>query len=157
MKTKIFFAILLILAGSVSSCGTKEEDIDMSAIDFSNIENLWAQPLPVIQKCVQGKWKWYVSSGGLWGVDYHEDVFIDIHDDRYTITYRDGSQRSTYFTWKRCTTVGTGHKTYGMWDKERDVASWYFLSIRNDTLSAAIEPPPGSADIPSGFGFVRMK
>ena len=47
-------ALALMLAGSFSSCA-KKNDIDMSKIDFSNIENLYEQPLPVIQKCVQGK------------------------------------------------------------------------------------------------------
>ena len=63
MKRKIFkFTVsMLVLAGSFYSC---ENDIDMSKIDFSNIENLYKQPLPVIQKCVEGSWKLQYSRSG---------------------------------------------------------------------------------------------
>ena len=65
MKTKIlqFTTLVLVLAGSFSSC---ENDIDMSNIDFSNIENLYEQPLPMIQKCVQGEWKLQYTTGGFY-------------------------------------------------------------------------------------------
>ena len=147
-------ASLLILAGSLVSCEEKENDIDMSKIDFSNIENLHAQPLPVIQKCVQGKWKWYVSYGGLTGVNYPDNTFVTINDEYYIVEYYDGTQLQWHFTWKKYP-VDAGYKTYVMWNKEQNKAGWYFHSIKNDTLTVLANTPPGSADIPNHFGFVR--
>ena len=72
MKTKNLklLIIALILAKSLSSCQVNKEDddIDMSDIDFSNIENLYEQPLPVIKKAVQGKWKLQYTYKGYEGV-----------------------------------------------------------------------------------------
>ena len=67
---------MLMLAGCFITCSTNndivedipEDDIDMSLIDFSNIRNLYAQPLPVIQKCLEGKWK-YLRASGSWGTE----------------------------------------------------------------------------------------
>jgi hypothetical protein len=76
-------ALLLLLAGSFSC--SEEEDIDMSQIDFSNIAELYKQPLPVIQKCVQGKWKVYSQCGGIAGCDYPENDFVEITSDEFII------------------------------------------------------------------------
>ena len=46
--------LILVLTGSFSC---QKDNIDMFNIDFGNIDNLYAQPLPVIQKCVEGTWK----------------------------------------------------------------------------------------------------
>ncbi|MCL1942443.1 MAG: hypothetical protein FWF54_02700 [Candidatus Azobacteroides sp.] len=155
-KTILKLVMLLpILGGSVVSC-KDDDNIDMSGIDFSNIENLYEQPLPVIQKCVQGKWKWYVSYGGIMGKNFSENTFVDINNDHYIVEYDDGLQLTWYFTWKKCS-VNAGYKTYVMWDKERNEAGWYFHSIKNDTLSVLSDIPTGYADIPSGFGFIRIK
>ena len=132
MKTKLlqFTTLVLVLAGSFSSCG-KEDDIDMSKIDFSNIENMDEQPLPVIKKCVEGKWEWCDSYGGSIVLRRYENTFVEIHEDHVMINYEDGSQLSFDVTWKR------GEKTHYLWDKERNQSVWFFLSIRNDTLSCS--------------------
>jgi hypothetical protein len=44
-----------------------------------------------------------------------------------------------------------------MWDKELDKASWYFVSIKNDTLSVINESLSGMPDAPAGYGFIRIK
>ena len=77
MNLKFFktAAIFIMLTGCFIACSTSKdviddvEEIDMSSIDFSNIENLFAQPLPVIQKCMEGGWEviriqhsWYGDS-----------------------------------------------------------------------------------------------
>jgi len=123
--------------------------------DMSNIDNLYAQPLPVIKKCVEGKWKWYVSYGGLAGANYSDNTFIDIKEDHYVIDYEDGSQRTWYFTWERYNVIDIG-QTYVMWNNTLNKAGWYFVSIKNDTLMAASSTPTGP-DIPNSFGFVRVK
>ena len=56
-----------------------------SDIDFSNIENLYEQPLCVIKKCVIGKWKLIITSGNQMGY-YNTDIngystFVDITKD----------------------------------------------------------------------------
>jgi len=149
----MILAIVLILMGGTSSC--KKDDVDLPDIDFSNIENLYAQPLPVIQKCVEGKWKWYVSYGGLAGANYSDNTFINIKEDNYVIDYEDGSQRTWYFKWEKYNVTGIG-QTYVMWDEKRNEAGWYFVSIKNDTLMATSSIPTGP-DIPCSFGFVRVK
>lgn len=53
----------------------------MSKIDFSNIEDLYAQPLPVIQKCMEGNWKLLYSTGGIMG-----ETIVDKHDSYMQIT-----------------------------------------------------------------------
>ncbi|MDR2148997.1 MAG: hypothetical protein LBE91_21360, partial [Tannerella sp.] len=64
--------VIVIFAGLFYSCD-KDDDIDMSKIDFSNIENLHEQPLQVIQKCVEGKWLWYSSCCGISGQPNYSD------------------------------------------------------------------------------------
>jgi hypothetical protein len=80
--------------GIIFSCSSdiKDGDIDWSQIDLSNIDNLYVQPLPVIKKVVQGKWKWYVSYGGHSGTDYPENTYVEIKDNCSINTIDDGSQ-----------------------------------------------------------------
>ena len=56
----------------------------MSDIDFSNIEDLYAQPLPVIKKCVQGKWKCLSQEGIM--TTYFTSRFVEITEDHVVIT-----------------------------------------------------------------------
>ena len=152
MKTKNLNLLImaLILAVSFTSCGKDD-------IDYGNIENLYEQPLPVIQKAVQGKWKWYVSYGGVVGISYSDDTFVDINDDHVIIDYADGSQRTFYFTWEKLTPYNLGHETYVMWDKERNEGLWYFSAIKNDSLGVGSYPPSGSTFWQFSFGFARIK
>ena len=148
-------AVLLVLAVSFFSC--KKNDIDMSQIDFSNIEKLYAQPLPVIQKCVQGKWKWYAQFGGVIGISYPENTYVDINDDHFIVEYDDGSQQKTYFTWKRHFIDDRGYKMWVMWDIERNEGIWYFGEIKNDTLGVGHVPLPGVTFNQFLSGFTRVK
>jgi len=156
MNNKIlkFIALLLILAGSFS-CQKNNNIDDMSNNKISNIENLYAQPLSVIQKCVQGKWKWYVSIGGQTGYNYTDNTFVKFDNNICTIKYSDGSQQTFHFTWEKFYLDRFEHETYRMWDVDRNEAGWYFVSIKNDTLTA--ESLPSGPDIPYSFGFVRIK
>jgi hypothetical protein len=121
-------AILLILAGMISAC-EKEKDNDMSKIDFSNIENLYSQPLSVIQKAVQGKWKVYcIYTRGVVGIRYPIDEFVEIGENIM-------GQRE--FIWKKYSIPhnNTTVQTHVIWDVELDEPWMYFDSIKNDTLS----------------------
>ena len=167
-KGAVHALCVLMLAGSYFSCTSKTED-DMSDTDFSNIENLYEQPLTVIQKCVQGKWKWYVSIGGHSGADYFDNIFVDIKDNHYVIEYEDGQQRIIFYEWKRreiCFPYSEhplykGKKTYFMWDKSANeetlINGWFFESIKNDTLKVSVDTYPRKIyDFPYGLGFVRI-
>jgi len=123
--------IMLIFIGSVSSC--KNDDID-----YSNIENLYAQPLPVIQKCVEGKWEEIAVFGGYAGVSYSKNMFVDIYNDHCIMTLQDGSQIITYYTWKEYTIDDMGYKTWVMWDNESNQVFRYFIAIKNDTLGVGL-------------------
>ena len=152
----IFF---LMWTGCLSSCGIKNEtDMpDMSNIDFSNIENLYEQPLPVIQKCVQGKWKWVAQFGGVIGISYPENTFIDIKDDHYVSDNGVDSQHTIYFTWKKYPIYHKGYETWVMWDNERDRGIWYFSSIKNDTLGVGYATGPEVTFQQFSNVFVRVK
>ena len=170
MKTNLlkFSTVALILSVSFSSCSCGKKD-DMSGIDFSNIENLYEQPLPVIQKCMQGKWKWYVSFGGHSGADYSDNTFVDIRHDHYIIEYENGQQRTVFYKWKRreiCFPYSEHHlhkgkKTYFMWNKSTNNETfsngWFFGSIKNDTLIVHVDTYPDVIyDFPYELRFVRI-
>jgi hypothetical protein len=130
-------AILLILAGSLSC--DKEDDIDMSKIDFSNIENLYEQPLPVIQKAVQGKWKVYSSCGGFAGCSYPKDCFREQSNNQTVSNDELGNIYTHFFSWKKKQVNVDGNivNTYVMWSDDADEtvqSATYFISIKNDTL-----------------------
>jgi hypothetical protein len=146
-KILLLTAILLILAGSFS-CG--KDDIDWSKIDLSNIENLYAQPLPVIQKAVQGKWKVVCTYGGISGITYHEDEYTEITENKV---------RGRSYIWKKyeVTLPGiTPFQTYVTWDVESNEPDLYFGQIKNDSLTVnrVIFMGPDSY---SGYLYVRVK
>jgi hypothetical protein len=146
-------AFFLVFAGCFCSCG--KEEIDMSKIDFSNIENLYEQPLPVIQKVVQGKWKVYAQHGGLVGINYLKDTYIEINDNHWILTNPDG-QYVYYFMWKRYNINNMGWKTWAICDKRSGQALEYFYTIKNDTLSVLTIPPPYISDYPACYAYVRV-
>ena len=153
-----FLSIILIIAGSFSSCTTEEDDIDMSHIDFSNIENLYEQPLPVIKKCVQGKWKPFVALGGDSGPGYYDDTrFRVISTDRvYNYVNNGESMFSFKYIWKRMFVEPLNHETYVMRDVDRKQDSYFFHSIKNDTLVLTNYHSFWASDIPHTFVWVRM-
>jgi hypothetical protein len=122
--------IVLVLAGSFYSCGND----DTPNIDFSNIEDLYKQPLSVIQKCIQGKWKVDVEYvKGTKSIIYHENTFIEFTEDKYI--FDDGLKVDTinYF-WEKEYDQIADFTTYVMRDKNTNNFMGYFGSIKNDTL-----------------------
>ena len=103
--------------------------------DFSNIENLYAQPLPVIQKCVQGKWKWIeISTWGFIGVWYPSNTVVDITKDSVITTGDDVLNQTFQYSWKEKSTSSSNYTTYVLWNNEKNTGEWYFDKIKNDTL-----------------------
>ena len=155
--------ILLFLAGSLFSCANKigTDDIDMSNIDFSNIENLYEQPLPVIQKAVQGKWKVYsiYMSGVVYSKTYPENSFIEFKDGHYILDSDDGFRSIIYFTWEKYLVEDWisplyGYETYMMCAQNQEDAIYsklYFEYIYNDTLSF------GTHQAPIGYYVVKVE
>jgi hypothetical protein len=139
MKIKILklAVIVLILAGSFSC---EKNDIDMSKIDFSNIEDLYAQPLPVIQKAVQGKWKIYQTCGGFIGCTYPIDCFIERSNDQTIYNDELGNTYTHHYSWKKKNIQWKEERivtTYVVWADGADdtnQAGSIFISIKNDTL-----------------------
>ena len=122
-------AILLFLAGNFFSC---KDDTNKSDLEFSNIENLYAQPLPVIQKCVEGEWKCIqiYTTGYTGGLHYPTNIFLNITNDSVIVTgYSPFFQVNSFsYSWVKTETV-SGYTTYVM-----EGSGWFFEKIRNDTL-----------------------
>ena len=138
--------ILLMLAGSFSSCGKDK-------IDFNNIENLYEQPLEVIQKAVQGKWKLQYSYGGFIGqtiVDTH-GTYMHISKDRIIMgSNTHGVTTDSPIIWEKWENFNGIEITYllsynhhilifeqdGVIYEERPIADrLFFNEIKNGTLS----------------------
>ena len=135
------------------SCNKENE------IDLSNIENLYEQPLHVIQKCVVGKWKWYSQSGGSAGIQYPNSTFVEIHKDLIFMNYSDGIQQTVNFTWKihAFSNMGIEYTRWVIWETERDQGVWYFEKIKNDTLFVGHVPLPGSTYSQFSSIFSKVK
>ena len=127
MKIIKLIALILILAGNLSC--QKDDNTNVS-----NIENLYAQPLPVIQECVQKKWKWIeISTWGIIGVRYPSNTVIDITKDSVIITGDDGLNQTFQYSWTEKST-SSNYNTYILWNNEKNIGEWYFDKIKNDTL-----------------------
>jgi hypothetical protein len=147
MKKIILFTILIF---ACMACKHEEEPM----IDYSNIEDLYYQPLPIIQQCISGKWNWYASFGGFIGVSYPDSTYVEFTDSYYVITTPNDTS-SLYFSWRKLTPPALygihDEETYVLCDKEMEGAIWYFNAIKNDTLSIYLY---GMAD---HYEFVRIK
>ena len=133
MNLKLLLMTLITIE-SFTSCG--KDDIDMS-----NIENLYEQPLDVIQKAVQGKWQWVsTSSLGFIGFRAYNNTFVEITENNVVVTpLSDGwpdselaNFGSFFYEWEKKETTAS-YTTYVMWDCKKN-NGWYFDKIQNDTL-----------------------
>jgi hypothetical protein len=165
MKTTILkLAVIALLAGTVS-CESKDDDMDMSEIDFNNIENLYAQPLPVIQKAIQGKWKHITSCGGFVGCVDVKNVFITFAENEIiSDNTATGEHSVKSYSWKKKKIQDPYNSdltvdSYMMWPDdayEYTQSGQVFEYIANDTLyersySLVSEP------IVFGMIYVRVK
>ena len=142
MKIKFIKLIALLAVACIAfSCNNSKDipdDIDRPKTEPLTIENLHAQPLPVIQKCVEGKWKWIlITFYGFFGGGTLNNTFINITEDEVVVTQEgyDIANLSGTFTycWEEKKTL-SGYTTYVMWNKEQDRGEWFFDKILNDTL-----------------------
>ena len=131
--------------------------LDMTAIDFNNIQNLYEQPLPVIQKCVQGRWKLDTLFGGITGFYPVDDlgIFIEINGNKWY-----GEE----FQWKKHTAQwpnGNSFKTYVIQGID-EPSPWVFCaSIKNDSLAVGYPSfyvfPTPCYDCYTGELWIRTK
>jgi len=155
--TALFATVCFACQSNENGTTSSNEDIDMSKINLSNIDSLYAQPLSVIQKCVQGKWKWIeISECGNAGLWHPTNTIVNITEDNVIITGDDGlNQFSFPFSWKEKSTT-SNYTTYVMWNNEKDTGEWYFDRIQNDTLCVYTDYilPCGSISL---YLFYRIK
>ena len=156
-------SIVLIFMVGFTSCS--KDDIDMSQIDFSNIENLHAQPLPVIKQCVQGKWQWVsISQWGIRGYLKPANTFAEITESNVAITQTQRGDNqwldispdclgTFYYKWEKRKTLAD-YSTYVMWDNKKN-NGWYFEKIQNDTLFVFCDDV--SISYASRYLFVKTK
>ena len=154
MKIIKFIVIWFVLVGSSVSCNQHDNN-DM----LPNIDDLYAQPLPVIQKCVQGKWKWlHISQAGFIGFIPLYHTFVEITSDSIVVTQEGDEQvdlkgRFSYH-WENkevfpysVSQDSVSFATYVMqFNNEQTTTGWYFYNIKNDTLGVG-------ADIPYDYHF----
>ena len=153
---------------------------------YSNIEDLYAQPLHIIQACIQGKWKVLrVSRWGYLGLLHPTNtiVTIDIQNSNVVITedtnehymMMDGCLNNLFsFSWenKGVYPFGIGtrspcYTTYVMQNNlsrkpelvlhfNEKVEGWYFDKIINDTLQVIVDYHPDTYYCES-YLFLRIK
>ena len=135
MRRLFKLTAIMLFAASAFACN-KDKDID-----FGNIENLYEQPLPVIQKAVQGKWKLYRTCGGDAGCIYPENTFTEFTSNEIITDNEAESHEVRICSWKKknIQIEGKEHPTYILWTDGADEASQagiVFTGITNDTLYA---------------------
>jgi hypothetical protein len=160
---KIFFILVgttvLLLFSELFSCNGNPE----IEPEIEPVMTLYDKPLSTIQKVIEGRWQEYASYGGIAGIYYPKNQFVEFSEEQYRIEYENGHRDTLYITWKKLAITSSndplkGYTTYIMWDKERNDEIWYFRSITNDTLSINIpNVPPSARDYIYGHDFVRVK
>jgi len=138
MEKKLLKLISLLAVACISFSCRNSDDIDNNTGMYSNIDSLYAQPLPVIQECVQGKWKWIEIYGlcGIVGVNSLSNTIVIITKDRVVTLGDDDAlnQACTFsYRWEK-DSVQWGYTTYVMWNNEKNKGEWYFDKIQNDSL-----------------------
>ena len=129
MKQSIYWTIMLAAFIAATGCDKDEPKYDPDA-------PLYAQPLPVIKKAIEGKWKVYSTMGGVVGLQYHNEVYKTFYDNKHILeNYDENIFSTTYYVWKKKNIDILGCKTYVMCS-EYIVEGWehYFYSLKNDTL-----------------------
>jgi hypothetical protein len=102
------------------------------------VDNLYDKSLPVIQKCVQGKWELYK----LWDGDYlyYNNTFVDISENRVVISGDDMNYTFSY-SWKKMEVhtppqpgMPNSYTTFVMWNDEQNRGEWSFYELQKDFL-----------------------
>ena len=168
MKRLSFLVLVVCLIGTACERNNSSDD---NILQNPIIEDLYAQPLPIIQKSVQGQWKgirgsrW--GSGSIFNLT-NITVNIDTKNNNLFIT-ADTSKKDigllklinspSSYSWEKKEVYGsdvigerpTFYTTYVMQFNEMNIEEpalridyfgWYFKSIRNDTLRVFVDFTP---------------
>jgi hypothetical protein len=135
MKTKILkLATLALLLAGIIACNKNKEEID---VDFSNIENLCEQPISVIEKAIQGKWKIVYYKGGLIAnmIQYPDNHLVEFTSDKKYMDTTPIATFTTKFKWSKELRYSTsGDAVYIMRFQDAGVTPLLMKEIHNDTL-----------------------
>ena len=116
-------------------------EVDITNIDFSVIENLDEQPLPVILHCIEGKWRLSETrSSGFAGPSQHYNTYFEFDPNHIIVTYEGETpplSRTFPYTWKKATTF-VGRDIFVMWCPELLYSGWCFDSIIMNQLTARL-------------------
>ena len=151
---------------------TIPNDPGRDTLDFSNIEDLYAKPLPIIQECVHGKWKVLrISRWGALGLIFPTNTFIDIDiaNEEVVLTgdisfVQNGHLNNSFsYSWetKAVYPWGIGQRspcytTFVMQNNDQDIEGWYFDKIINDTLHVVVDYHHDKSDC-EAYLFLRIE
>jgi hypothetical protein len=150
MKKQILnLAILALLLAGFIACDRNDEvksdeveieeiedpvDFDFSGIDFSNIANLCKQPIPVIEKAIQGKWNVVYHRGGYaGGIWYSDGYFVEFTADKKFISTVPPRSSVLNYTWNKEPSSSEDYR-YIMAFPNSVAPSLLIEDIHNDTL-----------------------
>jgi hypothetical protein len=102
------------------------------------IENLYEQPLTVITKSIQGKWKLHKFWDGM-SHYYDYTTFVYISESSVAITGNEGINLAFSFSWKKMEVSPpypdmTSYTTYVMWNDKQKREEWSFFGLVSDML-----------------------
>jgi len=104
------------------------------------IDNLYEQPLAVINKSVQGKWILHKFWGGFGNVHYYDwTTFVYISENCVTITGNESINLTFSYSWKKMKVSPpypdmAPYSTYVMWNDKQNKGEWSFFQLQADML-----------------------
>ena len=166
---------LMAMAIAIAGCKNSAEEIieEPEEIyeeeEIEDIENLYEQPLSVIQKSVQGKWKVIaIYFRGFLYESYPKNTFVDISENRVELTIGANDflvghhLKSFSYIWENMEVFPFGsatpesYSTYVMQNNDYVTEGWYFDKIVNDTLSVNVNYPFNSY-LFEGYYFLKIR
>ncbi|MCL2501924.1 MAG: hypothetical protein FWE99_02190 [Bacteroidales bacterium] len=130
--------------GWVDSCRGFNIDLESKKLVWEiqpnppvTIEDLYEQPLDIINKCVQGKWKLHKFWDRL--NHFYANTTVEISEKEVIVSGNEGLNFSFSYGWKKMEvsppyTNMKSYTTYVMWNDEQNRAEWSFYTLRSDML-----------------------
>ena len=173
-KLWTLFVILFVVASCKEKVLLDELTNGDGKKEFCNIEDLYAQPLHIIQKCLHGEWKVLrISRWGYIGSLYPTNTIVNIdtlnknvaimaneHEHFMIMNGILNSPFSYYWESKEVYSPGIGTRppcyvTYVMQNSTQRIEGWYFDKIINDTLHVVVDYHPDKYEYET-YLFLRI-